>query len=280
MKKNRNKYISLAAVLLTTLVTLFPIKVNAAQLHSLTINSNGQVLTEKEVETGHFVKIKFSDTNVDISDELEYDTIYESDCVYYEFKMPDKDLTFSINKNKKTLLIGDSRTVGMYMATSGSQKLLTDNRTTVIGQEDNIYWICKVGAGLSWMKDHVDDGNAFLEKGTDIYILMGVNDCKNHGSADQYAEFINEKARVWEEEGMNVIFVSVNPISSDTCYSTSNTDVQYFNETIKDELDPSIKYLSTYDSMSGNISYANDGLHYNSSTYKDLYELILGSSHE
>ena len=257
---------------------LLPLSVSAAPVYQVIVNdAEGENVLEQTIEEGQEVKIKFEDNNVKISGDVEYDVTTENGYTYYTFTMPENDIIFDLlESSDKKVLIGDSRTVGMYLATAGSNYLLQDSGSTVLGQDGNTYWIAKTGAGLSWMKEHADDANDFIEEGTDIYIMMGVNDCRDSSSAESYANYINEKAKEWEALGANVIFVSVNPISSSTSYSTKDSNVTEFNEEIQDSLNDDVTYLSTYDSIVGSISYASDGLHYTSSTYKDIYELIMG----
>lgn len=183
-------------------------------------------------------------------------------------------LTYT-DSDRKLVLIGDSRTVGMY-----SSYYEDEGNEIYIEDKNDFFWSAKVGAGYSWFKDTgLPAAEKELEDNTDIVILMGVNDCQNVKAAASYATLINDKVDEWEKtyENINVYYVSLNPISEDTIYSTTNNNVETWNKKITQLLSEDVTYIDTYDIVKDTVDYSNDGLHYQSSTYKYIYKLVLNN---
>lgn len=152
--------------------------------------------------------------------------------------------------------IGDSRTVGMKSA-------VTENKHNV--------WSCKTSMGLPWMKSTgIPSIESKISSNSAIIILMGVNDLSNSKS---YIKYVNEKAPSWNKKGANVYFVSVNP--TEGSYSDLDIKIKNFNSALKRGLSSSVKYIDTYSYLVKNGFSTTDGLHYNNSTYKDIYNYVL-----
>lgn len=70
--------------------------------------------------------------------------------------------------------------------------------------------------------------------------------------------------------------MSVNPVDEAKCagtYVIKNSQIEKFNTYLKKNLRKKIVYVDTYTSLLGNIQ-TNDGLHYTSTTYKAIYDMI------
>ncbi len=175
-----------------------------------------------------------------------------------------------LDSESKTVYIGDSRTVGMYFSVQN------DNYQEEIKKYDDNgdYWCAKVGAGYTWFSENFDEAVKEAEEGDTVVVLMGVNDCRDLKKSFNYANFLNERIDALSALGIDLVYVSVNPISKDTIYSTVNDNVLDWNEQIVYLLDEDIIFLDIYAALKDKIEYAGDGLHYQNSTYKDLYETI------
>ncbi len=159
------------------------------------------------------------------------------------------------------VFIGDSRTVGMAQYVNTNQHI----------------WSAKVGAGLSWMKSEgVPAVENKIESGSNVVILMGVNDCGNTSNEKKYATYINEKAKTWAAKGANVYYVSVNPITRDSVAngSITNAKIEAWNTAIQADLSDDVTYIDTYNKLKGEL-VATDGLHYTKRGCQLIYNAIL-----
>lgn len=159
------------------------------------------------------------------------------------------------------IFIGDSRTVGMAQYVNTNQHI----------------WSAKVGAGLSWMKsDGVPAVEGKIESGSNVVILMGVNDCGNTSNEKKYATYINEKAKAWVAKGANVYYVSVNPITRDSVSngSITNAKIETWNANMQADLSSDVTYIDTYNKLKGEL-VATDGLHYTKRGCQLIYNAIL-----
>lgn len=162
-------------------------------------------------------------------------------------------------ENSQAIYIGDSRTVGM---------------STVIGDDGNI-WIAKPGIGYSWMTSTaIPQAEAKMEEGMKVVIMMGVNDVTGNSTVEKYADYLNEKAPEWKEEGVDTYYVSVNPVTAPVSGGKlTNAKIEEWNESMQSLLCEDIYFIDSYNEVSGNM-YASDGLHYDSTSYKMIYSSI------
>ena len=136
----------------------------------------------------------------------------------------------------------------------------------------NYIWSCKSAMGLDWMKSTgVPNVENQITTGTAVIILMGVNDLFN---ADKYITYINQKTSEWRDKGAKVYFVSVNPINENAYKCFNNTRIETFNAKMASNL-VNVKYIDTYNYLiTHSCNYTSDGLHYQNSTSKVIYDLI------
>lgn len=149
------------------------------------------------------------------------------------------------------LFVGDSRTVQMQMA---------------VGSTDKAY-IAKIGEGYSYFRDVAIPAIAQnAGQGTTMIINFGVNDLAN---AKKYANLVNANIDAWINAGITVYYSAVTPVGSNA--SVSNAQIEAFNTTLKDNLDPRVNWIDSYAYLSQTGFSSSDGLHYNKDTYKNLY---------
>ena len=158
-----------------------------------------------------------------------------------------------ISPFSKLIFIGDSRTEGMRDAV----------------MDENI-WSCKCSMGYTWM---VDTGVPQIEDeitdNTAVIILMGVNDVYQ---VNNYINYINEKAALWENSGAKTYFVSVGPVQSYP-YVT-NAEIENFNSAMQNHL-INVSYIDIYNWMLQNGYSTVDGTHYPADLSVQIYEYIL-----
>ena len=96
---------------------------------------------------------------------------------------------------RRVIIVGDSRTEMMKEYCGGAS---------------NVIWSCKSSMGLTWMKrTGVPQIESKINGNTSIAILMGVNDCADTWVADQYASYLNAKAKAWKKLGASTYFFSI-----------------------------------------------------------------------
>lgn len=170
----------------------------------------------------------------------------------------------------KLILVGDSRTVGMYWAVTGD----FGSEDICVTDDNGNLWSAKSGMGLSWMEETgMPQAEEQMQGGDSLVILMGVNDIAGNATAQDYLDYFREKAADWQEHGVSVYYCSVTPVRKDPGNGITNEKIDAWNETIRDGLPDSITYLDTASIINGIIDFADD-LHYEYSTYRTIFEAI------
>lgn len=194
---------------------------------------------------------------------------------------------FVTGTSSKIVLVGDSRTYGLAITVGG---LPTNENSEIIGAMGSDYVICKGGMGYDYMTSHVSDIESQLGEDVAVVIAMGVNGCEPHSGenvptfaeryANQYADWLNDKATTWASKGAKVYFVSVNPVNDDKAkgmgYTIKNEYVKAFNEKIKGKL-KNVGYIDTYSQLESGIlsgTGTEDGLHYTQTIYETIKNYI------
>jgi hypothetical protein len=158
-----------------------------------------------------------------------------------------------VNKNIATIFIGDSRTVGM----SNSVKKL-----------QNEFFIAKIGEGYSWLiNDAVNEIDTIISNTNydnyNLVFLLGVNDLGNY---NKYIETYNYFKNV-KYKNYNLYFCTVNPVIDGKSCATTKMVLE-FNKKLENIIN-----INTYDVIINTFN-APDGLHYDSKTYKVIYNYI------
>ena len=154
---------------------------------------------------------------------------------------------------EKMVFIGDSRTVDMMNAV-----------------HDGSGWACKVSMGYQWMAtEGVPAVESYIDSGTAVIILMGVNDVYN---ISNYIGYTNQKAAEWAAKGATTYFVSVGPVTSDP-YVT-NAEIEAFNEALQANLS-GVYYIDIYSYLVNNGFSTVDGTHYPDNVSIAIYNYIV-----
>ena len=176
----------------------------------------------------------------------------------------------------KMILLGDSKTVGMYISVYGGGN---KNELSGVTDKDGNIWICKVGAGYSYAASHMSTINNKASSEYAVVIIMGVNDIMQgtDGPANSYATLITNNAKNWTAKGAEVYYISIPPI--DGVYSNrygkiTNEKIDAFNSKLRSGLGSNVKYIDINSQLKGNVNCPTDHLHYDGATYKKVYELI------
>ena len=145
-----------------------------------------------------------------------------------------------------------------------------------VGSTDKEY-VAKVGEGYVWFRDTaLSEIQQYAGNGTTMIINFGVNDLAN---ASKYIKLVNSHVDEWINAGMTVYYAAVTPVGSSA--SVSNAQIESFNAKLKEGLDPRIQWIDGYSYLQQTGFNTADGLHYDKSTYKNLYSYymsVLGQS--
>lgn len=168
----------------------------------------------------------------------------------------------SVDSTKNTLLVGDSRTVGLHNAT----------------QNDDISYVAKVSEGYNWLVDGTSDYNTselietYLECNPTATVVfnLGVNDLYQKGN---YCYYIEELVNNHPES--TICYLSVNPTSKS--YNDLNSQIDDFNRYLMNNLPESVVWIDSNSYLNQQGFTARDGLHYDSITYKKILEFVLES---
>ena len=180
----------------------------------------------------------------------------------------------SSNPGTKTIIIGDSRTVGMCATISNGEWTRCQFANSGGFNMNGDLVIAQGAMGYDWMvSDAIPAVNRVLQSdpGTryNIVSLMGANGL----GADRYVQKYNELAAGdWKDQ--NIVLVSLNPVKYPYVGYT-NESVSRFNDTLKSGTSgkENISYCDTYSQIVNNFE-SSDGLHYGASTYTKIYQGI------
>jgi len=190
----------------------------------------------------------------------------------------DKDTSDDNIKGTKNIIIGDSRTVGMCVAMSGSYDGCTYSGNVKVVNND--IFIAKGSQGYTWFNSTAIGAvnNIISDSDTtyNIFSLMGVNYLLS--DIDNYITKYNSLASN-EWKNYRIILVSVTPVNetieASHGYSTKNANIEIFNNKLKNGVNKSnVTYCDVYNQIKNDFG-TSDGLHYNSDTYKKIYNIMM-----
>lgn len=160
---------------------------------------------------------------------------------------------------KKTIFVGDSRTVGMQSAVSASDTL----------------FIGKVGSGYSWLVSSASSTLAsYIKKYSSVQVIFafGVNDLYNSSNYISYY-----KSLIANYPQVDFYIMAVNPVKESVAsshgYTVTNSQIRAFNKKIKAAF--SSVYLNTYSYLNKKGFGTSDGIHYTAATYKKIYKYVI-----
>ena len=215
--------------------------------HSYTENAETANTETANKETATPVTTE-SETDTAATKESDFESESEDTIIMEEHERSQYD---------KVIMVGDSRFKGMSAVIS----------------HPACEWICENGEGYSWLTETaaplIDEN---IVQNCAIVINLGVNDPKNK---NEYIEFINSRVADWVERGVDIYFMTVNPIGSNYNGSVTNNDIEDFNNTLMSNLSEWVAYIDTYNYLLENGFETTDGLHYDRDTYKNILEYCL-----
>ena len=189
------------------------------------------------------------------------------------------DSNNNVANGTNSIIIGDSRTVGMCATLTGDWK---NCQFSVSGGKKNgkDVFIAQGSMSYSWFNNTAvpaTDRILSNNSGTryNIYSLMGVNNLLN--DIKSYISKYNELASgPWKNH--KIVLVAVTPVNESieaaNGYSTKNVNIESFNSQLKSGVRASnVKFCDAYSRIKNNFG-TEDGLHYTADTYKNIYNII------
>lgn len=184
-----------------------------------------------------------------------------------------KDLAASPDHVADYCLVGDSRTVAIYWALTGS---MSDSTVAKIAN-DSVVFAASVGEGYSYLKDTaLPLIDPYVGEGTKVAVLTGVNDI-GQISTDSYISLLEDTASAYASRGASLYYVYVNPVSDDLAPSgttLTNDKVNEWNREMRQGLSEDVPCIDINAKITGHIEWA-DFLHYENSTNLTIYEDLM-----
>lgn len=183
----------------------------------------------------------------------------------------------NLSKYRKVIFVGDSRTRGM------EKTFLVDFEKVPKG----VSMIARGGQGLYWLKQTAVQ-RLFAEvrcpasekRPAAVIFNLGANDLSY---CNAYITYMNQLAEKLKARGCKLFYMSVNPMNNAMRRSVykNETKIRDFNNKLKAGLSDSFTYIDTYRFLMrtgystlggvGKTVRYDDGLHYDSTTYKRIY---------
>lgn len=165
----------------------------------------------------------------------------------------------------KIIFVGDSRTVHM------------DERV----DDERIDFVAASGQGLFWFKNTgtsrlINELLASKKYTTPlpkaIIFNFGVNDLKNK---NQYISYLKELAPKLINQNCTLYYMSVNPVDNTIINNIRpDKDITSFNDAIQQKL-TNYTYINSHDYLLKTGFKTSDGLHYNSLTYRKIFDYAI-----
>lgn len=171
-----------------------------------------------------------------------------------------EQLKISRENMRRIILIGDERATRMH---------------NTIGTDLNL-WFTKNGASASWIKYKKLPFESEINQNSAVCIIGGWSDL-NFMKPEAYARKINEYARAWISVGCPVYYVSVTQVGTGGFKGVTNTNIERYNNKMKEAFIPAIGYIDAFSSINGNY-VVTDGVHYDENTNKLIYSTIISTA--
>lgn len=187
--------------------------------------------------------------------------------------------------NRDVIFVGDSRTYQMCFSVEPSGNTtncsIKGNGNKPFAGEIN-YYIAEGSRGYKWFEETaVPAVNSIINSGDNKYTiisLMGVNGV---------LEDINKYEKKYKElssgnwKNQKIVLVSIMPVEDDNIKNfkdiVNNKNIEAFNNRLKGLSTGNISYCDIYTTMKSNMNkykLRDDGLHYTTDAYKEIYNLI------
>lgn len=166
----------------------------------------------------------------------------------------------------RLIVIGDSRTVGMAQALGATQV-----EESVWCYNNYEYFIAKVGEGYDWLNSTaINLINKYKTSKAAYVFWLGVNDFGYPHRYDKYSDLIQHNAGGWAGD---LYYADITPLKN----GQNDAGIQDFNTNLKNRLAGGVTWISLWDLVKqmGDSAFATgDTIHYNSDTYKAIYQQI------
>ena len=179
---------------------------------------------------------------------------------------------------RKILNVGDSRTVGMFFS-DNKQKY---SNTIDCADKNGNLWFAKVGQGLQWFNNSLNQIKSRAADCDVIVINLGVNDlvgaAESQKVAENYLKSINTLAKTWKQQGKEVFFSSSNPVGPQFRGArVFNQKIDNFNRYMQEGLSADVTFIDTNTYIKNKLNRNNcdaAGVHYSATINRDIHQYI------
>ena len=178
---------------------------------------------------------------------------------------------------RETLFLGDSRMRGIELAG------VTNSNNTIYGVGYGYNWLVGTGTFSGANTNSASGGvagiNSLMRENTsyNIVIWLGVNDLGNVNL--YYEEYYDLATEEWSNH--NIYIVSVGPVDDELSANVTNDMINQFNNTMSNLVNNSglnnLFYIDLGYTEEDIGSFDSEGIHYGSSDYVNIYNLIVSS---
>lgn len=166
----------------------------------------------------------------------------------------------------RLVIVGDSRTVGMAQALGANQV-----EEDVWCYNNYEYFIAKVSMGYDWLNSTaINLINKYKTNKSAYVFWLGINDYGYPHQYDKYSDLIQHNAGGW---GGDLYYADITPLKN----GKDDAAIQDFNTNLKKRLAGGVTWIPMWDLVKqmGDSAFASgDTIHYNSDTYKAVYQQI------
>ena len=183
----------------------------------------------------------------------------------------------NLSKYRKVIFVGDSRTCGMEKTLELELGKLPTGVSMVARGGQGLYWLQQIGVQKLFAQVRCSSTE---KRPAAVVFNLGVNDLSY---CNAYITYMNNLAVQLKARGCKLFYMSVNPMNNAMRKSEykSEEKIRAFNKRMKAGLFSSFTYIDTYHylmrtgySTLGGVGKPvryDDGLHYNTTTYKRIY---------
>lgn len=165
------------------------------------------------------------------------------------------------NPKYDAIFVGDQHVLEL-------EKIDRDMKNLYIGED---------GKGLTWLKKNnrkfIDQN---VEKGSNMFYILGFNEVRNTYQADAYASYLNAAAKEVVKKGGKVFYVSVNPVDAEKAQTDLNPKIDEWNKILNTKLSKNITFIDTNSVFKKEgFSTLNNGYLLNEDSSKKFLSLLL-----
>lgn len=170
----------------------------------------------------------------------------------------------------KVIFVGDSRTVH-------TSRYVDDERIDFVALSgQGLYWFKRDGGGKDQLMDLLATPEYTTPLPKAIVFNLGVNDLENQAS---YISYMKDLALKLINQNCTLYYMSVNPVNNQVLapqyLPRPASQIKAFNTAIRQQLGGYFTYIDSYNYLIKSSYNTIDGLHFDTATYKKIFDFAL-----